>query len=331
MKFTKYNSIENSYRQKAIDNIVTNPELMKQEWIVSEKIHGANFAIYISSNGDVKFAKRSGFIEDDEKFYSLDNCTDILEDYAVRIRDVVALPDTIITICGELFGGGYEHPSVVVPVTSCSKIQKEVSYVNHTSFMAFDLMFDDRVVDWDEAKRIFTMACVPTVPILFQGSFEEAMNIPNDGQSIVPQLFGMPALENNIMEGVVIKPNAAAFFGNGKRVILKNKNEKFSEKSKNKVKSVVTFSDEMNAAVDNMAQYINENRLSNVISHIGTIEQKDFGKVNGLFIQDVIVDYMKEYEILEDKKEWKLVSKKVNGLCAEVLRGNWLNILDGEL
>ena len=42
MNFTKYNSIENSYRQKFIDKILL--ELPRDtQYVVTEKIHGANF------------------------------------------------------------------------------------------------------------------------------------------------------------------------------------------------------------------------------------------------------------------------------------------------
>ena len=41
MKFTKYSSIENSYREKEIERIITNGFANKDiEWVVTEKIHG---------------------------------------------------------------------------------------------------------------------------------------------------------------------------------------------------------------------------------------------------------------------------------------------------
>ena len=42
----------------------------------------------------------------------------------------------------------------------------------------------------------------------------------------------------NIMEGVVLRPKNPAFLSNGARVILKNKNNKWSEKNKSKEKNI---------------------------------------------------------------------------------------------
>lgn len=333
MEFRKYNSIENSYRQKFIDMITIDPELMGESWYVHEKIHGANFAIFVKRDMDntinVEFGKRSGFIKEDEKFYSFDLIREELYEHAVRVALFINKPDVDIIIRGELFGGGYDHPDV--DNNGHSQVQRGVSYCNTTKFMAFDLEVGGKIVDWIAAHHIFYHTDVPTAPELFYGSFEDCMKIGNEFNSHVPALYDLPALDVNICEGVVIKPNTARYFNNGSRVILKNKNEKFTEKSKTKKKSkVILFTDEMNEAVVNIDQFINENRLSNVLSHFGEIKQRDFGKVCGLFAQDVILDYLKEYEPLPEKKDWKLVTKQTSNSCAMLLRTKWLDILDGE-
>jgi len=333
MKFKKYNSIENSYRQKFIDMIIINPELMSQDWYVHEKIHGANFAIFAKKNVDntitVEFGKRSGFIKEDEKFYSLDLIREELYEYAVKVAMFINEPNSDIIIRGELFGGGYNHSDI--EKNHHSQVQKGVSYCDTTKFMAFDLEVNGEVIDWVAAHHVFYHTGVPTVPELFSGTFEDCMEIENEFNSHVPKIYDMPELDVNICEGVVIKPNVSAFFPNGSRVILKNKNEKFTEKSKvNKKSKVILFSAEMNEAVENMDQYINENRLKNVLSHIGVIKQKDFGKVCGLLAQDVILDYLKDYDPLPEKKDWKLVTKQTSNSCALLLRNSWLDILDSE-
>lgn len=45
MEFHKYHSIENTYRIKFVEQIKLNPE---QDWIVTEKVHGANFSFLIT-------------------------------------------------------------------------------------------------------------------------------------------------------------------------------------------------------------------------------------------------------------------------------------------
>jgi len=329
MEFKKYNSIENSYRQKFIDMITIDPELMDQQWVVLEKIHGAHMDIYIDVDGTIKFAKRSGFVKEDEKFYSLDVYADEIKNYFKDVRSYLNVPNEVIVISGEFFGGGYNHPDV--ENLSVSQVQKGVSYTNRCDFLSYDVKIGDTRLDWNDTIDMFEDLYIPYAPVLMVGTFEECINFPNDNDTVIPEEYSLPKIENNTSEGVVIKPNKAAYFGNGSRVILKNKNEKFTEKSKvNKKSKVILFSDEMNEAVENMDQYINENRLNNVLSHIGVIKQKDFGKVCGLFAQDVILDYLKDYEPLPEKKDWKLVTKQTSNSCAMLLRQHWLDILDGD-
>lgn len=64
--------------------------------------------------------------------------------------------------------------------------------------------------------------------------------------------------------------------------------------------------------------YVTENRLNNVISHIGEVTlPKDFGKIMGMFSKDILEDYMKEhggaYTAL-DKCEQKSLNRELNKL-----------------
>ena len=60
-EFTKFPSLENTYRQKEIDKIVMME--IKDQWVVTEKVHGANFSFWVYKNVetkeiDIKCAKR---------------------------------------------------------------------------------------------------------------------------------------------------------------------------------------------------------------------------------------------------------------------------------
>ena len=88
LDFTKFPSLENTYRQKEIDKIQS--MTIKDKWVVTEKVHGANFSFWMTeehlsvegiglcSAVVIKCAKRSGWIEDDEKFF---NYKPVLEKY----------------------------------------------------------------------------------------------------------------------------------------------------------------------------------------------------------------------------------------------------------
>lgn len=100
-----------------------------------------------------------------------------------------------------------------------------------------------------------------------------------------------------ICEGNVIKPIEPAYFWSGSRVILKNKNEKFSEISKSKSNKVkkekqeVKLSDEANKLFEIANTYITENRLRNVLSKMEKITDRHFGVVVGNFIKDTMTDF----------------------------------------
>ena len=47
--------------------------------------------------------------------------------------------------------------------------------------------------------------------------------------STIPELFGFPKIENNIIEGFVIRPNTELKFNNDEDVLIKKKNKEFEE------------------------------------------------------------------------------------------------------
>jgi len=86
----------------------------------------------------------------------------------------------------------------------------------------------------------------------------------------------------------------------------------------------VPYSDELKALIVEGETYVTENRLANVVSHIGEVHfPKDFGKVMGLFSKDVLEDYLKEhgnlYTALE-KSEQKLLTKELNKFCTALVK-----------
>jgi UTP-glucose-1-phosphate uridylyltransferase len=82
-----------------------------------------------------------------------------------------------------------------------------------------------------------------------------------------------------------------------------------------------------------MWSLITENRLRNVLSKTGPIGQKEFGKLIQLFSKDILADFFKdhieEYNGLA-KKEQKQLTRKLSQQCAELIRHNFMNIVDGE-
>ena len=67
IKFKKYSSIENHFYKDYLDH-VREQVPADMQWVVQEKVHGTNTSFLCDGN-DVKFAKRTSILGDDEKFY----------------------------------------------------------------------------------------------------------------------------------------------------------------------------------------------------------------------------------------------------------------------
>ncbi len=334
MRFKKYFDIENSYRKKFID-IIVGEKLNKDEFVVQEKAHGANLSFWYDGE-NLKSAKRSGFIKDD--FYDYEpveakNRERVKKLYAVLKKEGCDFSE--LAVYGELLGGTYPHKDVEKDTTA-TRIQKGIFYSPHNEFYAIDVATDGQLLDVDKFNQIMEKAGFLYAKTIFRGTFEECLKYSNSFPSRISVWLGLPELEDNICEGVVIKPVIPKFLSDKTRVILKNKNEKWTEKAKARdrpKKPPMTLSAKGGELFSEMENLITENRLRNVLSKIGAIGQKEFGKLIQLFSKDILdeffKDHIEEYNGLE-KKEQKLLTRKLSQKCAELIRHNFLNIVDGE-
>lgn len=333
IEFKKYSSIENSFSREFMENVVAQvPPNM--EWVVQEKVHGANTSFLCDGN-EVKFAKRTSMLADDEKFYDFQ---ELLENYKER---VIALfgkvkanhsEATAISVFGEMFGGLYPH-NEVQRNPKMSLIQKGVCYSPEHEFYGFDIYVftdsDGQYLPVDEVNELFESCGFFYAKSLFRGELNDCLKQSNAFQSKIAGWLGLPTIEDNICEGVVIRPVKPCYLRNGSRVLIKSKNERFAEKKsvkkRNKLFSEpVPFSDELKSLIVEAEAFVNENRLANVVSHIGEVHfPKDFGKVMGMFSKDVLEDFLKEhggeFDAI-DKCEQKSLNKEVNKLCTLLVK-----------
>lgn len=326
MNFRKYNSIENSYRELHLESI---KEALStgQEFVVQEKVHGSNLS-FITDGKAIETAKRTSLLSDEERFY---NFQQVRDRYATQIltlfdRVKVIHPETLfITIYGELFGGSYPHKEVA-KVKGSIRLQKGIYYAPHNDFYAFDIRINNEdYLNIEQANTLFEELNFVYAKTLHQGDLESCLAYPNAFQSKLAGWLGFPLLEDNIAEGVIIKPVEHATLRTGSRIILKHKNEKWAEKTKKKkiAREPVVHSNEFVHLQAEIETYITANRLQNVISKIGEVSIKDFGKVMGLFARDVLEDFQKDvgeaYAALE-KKEQKLLTKHLNAVSSELIK-----------
>ena len=285
MQFKKFSSLENTYKQKSVDR-VKNSDLGSSEFFVTEKVHGANFCFYCDGV-DIKVASRNQFV--DGSFY---NCQEVVD---LNKEKIFALQKPIgsdIQVFGELCGQG---------------IRKEINY-GEKKFLAFDLVIDVSAINKKEAFSLFKEFNIDTVPFIGLMSLDEALSLEVEFESNAG---------TGVTEGIVIEPVNPSFIGES-RVYFKKKSKAFSEKkneSKEKIKAVI--SDKDKDKLSDLLQYVNSSRLSNVISKIGLVEWKDFGKLTGLLSQDA----MNESEIeKQDFDDWNSVKKYLSKECADIVR-----------
>lgn len=304
MEFKKYNSLENAYRQKFIDQC---HELGVDEWVALEKVHGANFSFVVGDGGVIP-AKRSGPVELNEHGnYDFYGCHPIVEKYRDRAVMVSEVVGKSVQIFGELYGEG---------------VQKGVDY-GPKDFVAFDIMTEDGTyLAWPIVCYLCDSVGIPKAPVLGTGTLTEMLEIsPEFFSAISPR-------DDQKAEGVVIKPwQKDVRFGNGSRPIIKNKSQAFSEKKEKVAKKPYVMPENLVEIYQDFCQYITENRLRNVLSKVGEVSQKDFGKVSGAFVKDAKDEFERdEYEI--NKDDWKGISKSVGKEASNLIRKHWLNILD---
>ena len=237
-----------------------------------------------------------------------------------------------ITIFGEMFGGLYPHDGVKAK-RNVSQIQKGVCYSPEHEFYGFDIYLfaeeNSRFLSVDEVNELFENEGFFYAKTLFRGTLAECLKYPNAFQSKIAEWLGLPAIENNICEGVVIRPVVPMYLRNGSRVLIKNKNERFAEKKSKKKRNKIfaepiPYSEKLKALITEGEAYVTENRLTNVVSHIGEVHfPKDFGKVMGLFTKDVLNDFLKEYGgsySALDKCEQKSLNKELNKFCTALVK-----------
>lgn len=317
MEFKRYPSIENSYQVKTVAHIIEAPE-SKQDWIVHEKIHGANFAFYF--NGDeVRRAKRSSFLGEESNFFG---SKEVYNRYQKRLKDSFKLLKNHVLedvsyfiLYGELYGGG-PHPDLDKP-NSHKMIQKEIWYRPDHDFIAFDLCAvlkdgTEQYLPWNTFVQFCECEGIKYPPQLFKGTLQECLQYPNEFYPYNP--FDFSELDKNICEGTVIRSVEPFYLPNGKRAILKNKNDKFMEVKKVKNKEI-QLPDSFEQWSNTANYYVNQNRLNSVLSKMDEItSMKQIGEVIKSFTEDWQNEFYETYPELKEypKKDLKLIFRMAN-------------------
>ena len=106
MKFTEYEKMSDS-----IGKFIWSKDFENTDWVVTEKIHGANFSFHTDGK-EVKIARRRAFLENNESFFNYQNA-EFMTTYPERVKGVFEMVQNLkeginigqVTVFCELFGG----------------------------------------------------------------------------------------------------------------------------------------------------------------------------------------------------------------------------------
>jgi Rnl2 family RNA ligase len=327
--FKKWVDIENHYRSKYINKFFsTYPDLYNELFYITEKIDGANFSIIISSDQEIKFAKRSGILNKDSKFYDYETIfypneetSNYNKSLSIFIKSLlynyVSKNNCIIQLVGELFGKG---------------IQKRVYYGEGKYWRWFATYKDQVLLSLDDEISLiddigfswsdvldFRVPLVGTFQLNKEETFEERLNNININRNSL--LTPPDYKEDNLMEGVVIRPSRDYYIGHD-RFIIKYKNEKFKDVQKKNKKPKKKVSEEVRNVVNTIVGYVNENRTKDLFSKHGEInEPNQLGEYIKYYLEDVYNEYNKEHSLEEfSKEDKKYINKQLTNEIVKELR-----------
>lgn len=265
-EFSAYEKMSNSLKKLGF-SVAEIQELDKLKWVVTEKIHGANFS-FVYEKRKLKFAKRKEYIAWTDDFFGFQLVANQLENQIIQLFE--ELSTTISAekyiLYGELFGG--EYPNIPAD-KNIQAIQTGIYYSPIIQFCAFDIAFESNgqkeYLAYEKAIQYFESHQVFYAKPLAIGKFTEALNFDVLINSTIPSQLNLPELANNLIEGVVIKP----FNKNQKsekRAIIKLKNPDFEEQKKfheavkwTYIPSISFNTEELEFIVEELRNYITKN------------------------------------------------------------------------
>ncbi|TAF65404.1 MAG: 2'-5' RNA ligase [Cytophagales bacterium] len=314
-------------------------ELQKMTWVVSEKIHGANFS-FVFEGHQLFFAKRKAYLQWKDDFFGFQEVVRQLEEKLMLFFEQLSLHYTAkqYILYGELCGGAYPHPEVV-PNEKVQAIQTGIYYHPDILFFAFDVALVQEngqktyldhptMIEWLNAFQL------RHAPVLKVGKWQEVLSFDTRIDSALPALLGLPALPQNLIEGIVVKPwihstaKTLTF-----RPILKIKNVEFEEEEKfhqaekwtaHTTNFPNSFSESLAPFVETLTNAANTNRLQSAVSKVGAPNPYDSQRMEAIRTEmrnDILQDFEENFpqwigSLSSKEQQWILdrLNAKINWL-----------------
>lgn len=356
MKFRKYSEIENAYKDFKDQIFLAGFADSCYEYGCFRKIDGSNVQLSISENEEFIIGSRNQICTSQfsglDRVLKRDTLEQKLREMKASLRDIEDEEMTEflsscdgfeMTVFGELFGGLYRHQDVP-RVIEATRIQGRIDYSPDNHWMPFDMTLRNPeseqmlVVNLDTLKKLCEMHGLLCQIEEFRGTLQECLNFNvefNDDTG--HRLFGLPIIEKNTAEGVVIKPICALWLRNGQRVILKNKNPMYKERIRATKAKTLELGNSLNKNelkyLSILKEYMNESRVMSAISKIGKLTKDSFGELLKMSSLDAISEFRKDYhdeltklENSLDPKEFdfKKITKMMNKYSSSIVREVYL-------
>lgn len=299
--FTTYPKIENLHRIPAI--------LDEPDVVVTEKIHGANVRFgwvndhFCIGGRNEEFGFETSPPSAGMGFVGWIRKTDIPE----RVEILAESLSTEIIFYGEWHGQG---------------IQKGVQYVNGKDLRIFDVRIKDDLINWDEVTRLAKEVCIKTVPLLYRGApsrelFDELRIKP----SSVAHENGVGS-EENLAEGVVIKPSTMHRDEYGNWLMAKHKNPIWEERKslkENKPKLEIT---------SGVQEFVDEFFTAERLDHVLTALRESGVNIMASSAIGSVIREMYRDVVKESKEEFTELSKEIKRAIGKLHPSRTKSLLD---
>jgi len=198
-------------------------------WVALEKLHGAHFVV-AAKGPDVRFGKRKEWLASDAPFFGWQLLADSLRTRVLNMARLAGAAEFVAY--GELIGGAYPHPNVA-PVPGLSAVQTGIWYAPDLQWVVFDILVatsdddDGFFLAHREVEGLAHQVGGLVPPLIRRGRRMELESVPIRAQTRFPPLLGLPVIDDNIAEGIVLKPDMR--LAPAERPILKRKIAEFDD------------------------------------------------------------------------------------------------------
>lgn len=255
------------------------PGLAARNYVILEKLHGANIQLFFTPGKPTRVARRNGFLSFQEPFFDL---WDALLHYVYninRLKEYADKNDIAMILTGELFGGNVQDNVDYGPTQRIRFTALKTQY-GHQSYKQLKWL----LMETGNSNMLVKKYAIAE-------SLQEALDF---------EVENLPSLYNGGQdaEGVVIRPLGLTPVSERGPFVIKKKATWITERPA-KATAQVALPEEVQILKDIYLDYINDNRVNSAISKLGPYtELNQTGAFMGEIMKDVAADFINDYPVI---------------------------------